>query len=171
MSHFLKDFIVNVPDFPRAGVMFRDVSPLLAQKFPETIQAMAQLISSEQLQFIDGFAGIDSRGFIFASALSQYFQKQFFLVRKAGKLPKPFLEKTYSLEYGTATLQMKPGSGKIMLVDDVLATGGTFAAAADLCSEAGFDVVGLLALIDLKYLNDFTWRGLRVKSLIEYESP
>lgn len=171
MSHPLEQYIQSVPDFPQKGVIFRDISPLLAKKFPEVISELVNLIPAQELEAIDGFAGIDSRGFIFASALAAKTEKQFIMPRKAGKLPVPYAEKEYALEYANAKLQLKHGNGNIMVVDDVLATGGTLGAAADLCVEAGYTVHGFMTLIDLQFLNDFSWNGLRVRSLIQYKNP
>lgn len=165
-----KDYIDDIPDFPQPGIIFRDIAPLLAQKFPETIEAMLGLFSDAEIERADAFAGIDARGFIFASALAMRTRKNLLVVRKAGKLPPPTLKQTYDLEYGSAAIEMKTSQqSRVLLIDDVLATGGTLRAAADLCTQAGHDVIGLGALIDLKFLNDFSWNGLRVKSLVQYD--
>lgn len=171
MQEDLKLYIEDVVDFPTKGVTFRDISPLLAKKFPETIKAISGLLAREELNEIDAFAGVDSRGFIFAAALASFCNKQFVMPRKAGKLPQPYAEKDYALEYGTATLQLKHGKGNVIIVDDVLATGGTMKAAAELAEEAGYTVKGFVTLIDLQFLNDFSWKNMTVKSLIRYETP
>lgn len=171
MHEDLKTYIEDVADFPAKGVTFRDISPLLAQKFPETIKAMAALLSPDDLEEIHAFAGVDSRGFIFAAALASLCNKQFVMPRKAGKLPQPYAQKDYALEYGTASLQLKHGKGNVIIVDDVLATGGTMKAAAELAEEAGYTVKGFITLIDLKFLNDFSWKNMTVKSLMKYEAP
>ena len=167
--HPLADFIENVPDFPEPGVLFRDISPLLSSKFPETIEALSQLFTKSELEDIDGFAGVDSRGFIFASALATRLNKQFIMPRKGGKLPPPYKEQSYDLEYGQATLQLKPGKGNIVIIDDVLATGGTLKAAAELCEDAGYHIKALCVLINLTFLNDFEWKGLRPRAVITYD--
>lgn len=167
----LVKYIEAVPDFPKPGVVFRDISPLLASHFPQAVDAMAALFRPEDLSEVDSFAGIDARGYIFAAALAARLDKNFVMPRKGGKLPEPFVEKEYALEYGVARLQIKRGSGRVIIVDDVVATGGTLKAAADLCHDAGYKVVGFAALIDLTFLNDFTWKGLKVRSLIQYHSP
>lgn len=166
-----KAYIDDIPDFPEPGVVFRDISPLLAQKFPEVVHAFADLFPAHELADIDGFAGVDSRGFIFASALAAHCQKNFIMPRKAGKLPQPYAEAEYALEYGTAKLHLKPGSGNVIIIDDVLATGGTLKATAGLCQDAGYNVKGFAVLIDLKFLNDFQWNGMRARSVMTYETP
>ena len=169
MVQNLKEYIEDVPDFPKSGVVFRDISPLLAKKFPETIDSMLSLFSSKELKEIDAFAGIDARGFIFAAAMAAKADKNVIMIRKGGKLPKPNMGKDYDLEYGTSRIEMRPqDSASIIIVDDVLATGGTLYAAADLCKDSGYLVKGLAALIDLKFLNDFSWNSLAVKSLVQY---
>lgn len=202
MTFPYEHLIATTPDWPVAGVLFRDISPLLAQKFPETIEALAQLLfptsehcrpdESRDLQTIgdsgfrrndtimtidqiDAFAGVDARGFIFAAALAQKFSKNLVIVRKGGKLPPPSHQQSYALEYGSATLELKPATPingrapRIVILDDVLATGGTLTAAADLCATAGYDVVDLATLIDLKFLSgDFNWRGIKPRAVITY---
>lgn len=170
MHAHLEKLIDTTPDFPQKGVLFRDISPLLAARFADVITAMGGLFTTEELKQTDAFAGIDARGFIFASALAAAHGKNMVMIRKGGKLPPPSLSESYALEYGSATLEMKPAAApaRIILLDDVLATGGTFGGAATLCARAGYTVAGLAALIDLKFLNDFSWQGLRVRSLFAY---
>ncbi len=161
-------YVLSVPDFPEKGVMFRDISPLMAQKMPETIREFAKLFEKDEIAATTAFAGIDSRGFIFASALAMHFNKNLVLVRKAGKLPPPIFQESYSLEYGTASLEMAPGFGTVILVDDVLATGGTLMAAANLCQRSGYEVKAIAALINLPALNNFEWQGQKARSLFEF---
>ncbi len=168
-DHPLKQYIEATPDWPKEGVNFLDISPLLAEHFNETVQAMKELFTAEELDDIDAFAGLDARGFIFAAALASATGKNLVMPRKGGKLPPPFHEQTYDLEYGQATLQLKPGKGNIAIVDDVLATGGTLKAAADLCTDAGYKVKHLAVLINLAFLNDFEWDGLKPRAVLNYE--
>lgn len=164
----LEKLIATTQDWPIPGVLFRDISPLLATRFNETIDAMAMLYSAEEMAGIHALAGVDARGFIFASALAVRLNKNMVMVRKGGKLPPPAYEKIYQLEYGEARLELKPGQGNVLVFDDVVATGGTLAAAADICEMAGYTVKGFGALIDLRALNVFRWNGLAVRSLFHY---
>ena len=164
----LRDYVTSVPDFPKPGILFRDISPLLREHFGEAIAQMAALFSQEEWAGIDLIGGIESRGFILAAGLAAVKGKGFVKIRKAGKLPGNVVKRSYGLEYGEDALEMQHGSGRMLIVDDVLATGGTLAAAADLARESGHEVAGILCLINLKFLNDFSWNGLRCRSLIDY---
>lgn len=168
--HPLAQYIDEIPDFPKPGILFRDVSPLLRQKFTETIDAMSALFTDEEWAQVDHLVGIESRGFIFAAALAYKHSKGFVKVRKPGKLPNVHASVSYGLEYGSDELQMQKGDGgRVIICDDLIATGGSIQAAADLCQKVGYEVVGLTCLVDLKALNDFEWNGLRVRSVIQYE--
>ncbi len=166
-----KKLIIETPDFPIPGVLFRDVSPLLqdAQALQQMIQDFSKLIDLNQ---VDAFVGIESRGFIFASLLAAKLNKGFVPLRKVGKLPPPTVKKTYQLEYGEATLEMAhsriAGKNRVIICDDVLATGGTLNAAVELVSAAGFQVQDVLVLIDLTFLNQMKFNSGPVKSLIQY---
>lgn len=164
----LKQYIENVADFPRPGILFRDISPLLRAHFDTTLQTLEALLSPVEWQAIDAIAGIESRGFILGAALAARLGKGFVLVRKQGKLPPPVVDATYDLEYGSGVLEMQPGSGRIVLIDDVLATGGTMSAAADLCVRAGYRVQALVTLIDLKIVADYSWREHALRAAIVY---
>src|SRR5579864_2962404 len=164
----LKQAIRDVPDFPRAGILFRDIAPLLRDHFEATVDALDALLNAEEWREVDALAGIESRGFILGAALAHRRHKGFVLVRKQGKLPPPVVDVAYDLEYGSGVLEMQKGRGKVVLVDDVLATGGTMRAAADLCDRAGYQLTSLLALIDLRIVPDFSWRGLQLRACIFY---
>lgn len=163
----LKSLIRDVPNFPQAGVLFRDVSPLL--KNPEAMNLVAnQFAEKFDLKNVDIFAGIESRGFIFAMLLAAKFHKGFLPIRKAGKLPPPVESQSYSLEYGSATIELNPGSGRIIILDDVLATGGTLQAAIQVSKSAGYEVKDVGVLIDLTFLNQMKFNDQKVKSIIQY---
>jgi adenine phosphoribosyltransferase len=164
----LKRLIWDVPDFPKPGILFRDISPLLRSHFVETIEAMEGLFSQAEWRDIDAVAGIESRGFILAAAMAARRGKGFVPIRKQGKLPPPVVDVPYALEYGTGVLEMQRGEGRLFLVDDVLATGGTLAASATLAQMAGYDVVALGVLIDLRLVKHFQWEGLKARTVIEY---
>jgi len=163
----LKEFVTEIPDFPKTGILFRDISPLLAD--PKKLDFIAQNFTKNiDLNSFDYFAGIESRGFILAMLLSTYHKKGFLPIRKAGKLPPPVVSESYSLEYDEATIEMQKGKGSIVIVDDVLATGGTLQAAINVSQRAGFTVIDVVTLINLKNLNKMTFQGAPIKHLIEY---
>ncbi len=164
----LKLAVRDVPDFPRPGILFRDIAPLLRDHFESTISALDSLLSAQEWDEVDALAGIESRGFILGAALAIRRRKGFVLIRKQGKLPPPVVDVAYDLEYGSGVLEMQRGSGRLVLIDDVLATGGTMSAAADLCERAGYQLMALAALIDLRLVPDFCWRNLRLRSSINY---
>ena len=157
-SHMKKveDYIRTIPDFPEPGVMFRDVTSILqdAEGFHLAIDEMKKLLENVDCDVI---AGAESRGFIFGAPLAYALNKPFVLIRKKGKLPCETIEKTYDLEYGTATIEMHkdaitPGQ-KVVIVDDLIATGGTIEAAAQLVEELGGEVVKIVFLMELAGLN------------------
>jgi adenine phosphoribosyltransferase len=164
----LKDAISNVPDFPRPGILFRDISPLLRDHFAVVVRALDALLTDAEWTDVDALAGIESRGFILGAALAIHRGKGFVLVRKQGKLPPPVVDVSYQLEYGSGVLEMQRGRGRLVLVDDVLATGGTMSAAADLCERAGYQLQALAALVDLNIVADYAWRNFRLRAAIHY---
>ena len=164
----LKSAITDVPDFPRPGILFRDITPLLRDHFEDTVQALDALLTNEEWDEIDALAGIESRGFILGAALAVHRRKGFVLVRKQGKLPPPVVDVAYELEYGSGVLEMQRGQGRLLLIDDVLATGGTMSAAADLCERAGYRLHSLLVLIDLNIVKNYAWRNLRLRAAVNY---
>jgi adenine phosphoribosyltransferase len=145
----------DVPDFPQAGVMFKDIAPLLADRvvFGECIDALAELPAAYEAELI---AGVEARGFIVAAALARAVDAGVVAVRKAGKLPPPTVSARYDLEYGSAEIEVPLGllEGKLVyLVDDVLATGGTLKAAIELLTRAGATVTGVGVLVELSFLH------------------
>jgi len=165
----LKSHIVDVPDFPRAGILFRDIAPLLRREFQATLEAMDGLFSEQEWSRFDALAGIEARGFVLAAGLAGRRRKGFVPIRKQGKLPPPVVSAAYALEYGNAVLEVQSGAGRLALIDDVLATGGTMRAAAELATLAGYQVLGLAALIDLRLVGDFIWHELPLRCVIRYD--
>lgn len=160
------EYIESAYDFPTEGIEYRDIQPLLedSEAFFESVYQLGELIDMEE---VDYFVGIESRGFIFASALAAQNLKGFKMIRKQGKLPDTnhtLRGVSYNLEYGSASIEMKPGEGKVVIVDDVFATGGTMEAADRLCVMSGYDVVGKICLVDIGIKKDHD-----IKCLVKYE--
>ena len=152
----IQQAIRSIPDFPKPGILFKDITPLLADArlFAGSIDL---LTANFNPGMVDSVVGIDARGFIFAAAAALKLQAGFVPVRKKGKLPFQTHEQDYALEYGTATVAMhvdalKPGS-RVLLIDDLLATGGTAAAAAALVQKLGAEILEISFLIELGFLN------------------
>jgi adenine phosphoribosyltransferase len=152
----LLDYLPGVPDFPKPGILFRDISPLLAH--PEVfIESVLQLENLARQFDYSHILGIESRGFIFGSALAHQARKGLALARKPNKLPLASHRESYGLEYGSDALEIQqsilPEGARVLIVDDVLATGGTIIAASQLLKKAGFQVAGALTLIEIGRLN------------------
>ncbi len=151
----LLDYIPIVQDFPKPGVGFRDVSPLLAN--PNAFSKALDLLNDQFAQSdYDVIAGIDSRGFIFGTALARLTGKPFVMIRKANKLPPETLRVSYELEYGSDHLEIRKGllqpTDRVLIVDDVLATGGTLLASKQLIEMGGARVCGALTLLEIAFL-------------------
>ena len=166
--HPLSRYVIDVPDFPKPGILFRDITPLLRSHFGAMVEALDGLFSAAEWAATDAVAGIESRGFILAAALAERRRKGFVPIRKKGKLPPPVVDRSYELEYGTGVLEMQRGRGRLLLIDDVLATGGTLSASAMLAVDAGFRVEQVGVLIDLGIATGFRWQGQPVRSVIHY---
>ncbi len=164
--------IRNVPDFPKPGIQFKDITPVLADPrlFAGTIDLLTEKFKPGS---VDMVVGIDARGFIFAAAAALKLRAGFVPVRKKGKLPHETHEQDYALEYGTATVAMhvdalKPGA-RVLLIDDLLATGGTAAAAIALVNKFGAQILEAAFLIELKFLNGREkLKGCPVRSIVVY---
>jgi len=165
--HTFETHIRSVPNFPKAGVIFKDIGPLLQERFSEVIEAMSQNINWSE---VDHVVGIESRGFILGAAMAQLKGKGFIPMRKKGKLPPPVIAETYTLEYGVDTLELMVNdkASRVVLVDDVLATGGTLRAAMKLCEKNKLQVINMALLINLTFLNQFKQEGLPVTSVLNY---
>ena len=169
----LKEYIRNIPDCPEEGIIFRDVTSILqdADGLKLAIDELAKKL--EGLEF-DVIAGAESRGFLFGMPLAYLLHKPFVPIRKKGKLPCETVEKTYDLEYGTATIEIHKDAiqkgDKVVLLDDLIATGGTMKAAAELVEELGGEVVKALFLIELTDLKGReVLKDYDVDSVVQFE--
>jgi len=161
----LKKFIREIQDFPKEGILYRDIQPLLED--PKAFEkAVYKMLRQIDLEKVDYFVGIESRGFIFATAMAWVADVGVKLIRKEGKLPNthtPLHRVEYDLEYGSAAIEMEGGKGKVVIVDDVLATGGTIQAARQLATNAGYKVKDCICLVDIGILKEHD-----IKCIISY---
>jgi adenine phosphoribosyltransferase len=173
IEKLIESKIREIPDWPKKGINFKDITPLLEDKevFYKVIDELADLYKGKK---IDKIVGIDARGFIFASAVAYKLKTGLAIVRKKGKLPYKTISKSYSLEYGENVLEIHkdsilPGE-KVLIVDDVLATGGTVKAVVSLVEKLGGKIIGISFLSELSYLNGRKGlEGKNIKSLIQYK--
>jgi len=170
----LKDHIRSVPDFPKPGILFYDISTLLAHPDAWGV-AMGRMARMAIRQHPDVLAGIESRGFLVAAPLALKLGMGFTMVRKQGKLPGATVPLEYDLEYGTDTIEVQEGSiapgQRVFLLDDLLATGGTLRASIDLCRKIGAEVVGAACIIELSFLGGRDkLDGVPFESLICYDA-
>jgi adenine phosphoribosyltransferase len=168
----LKDHIGEVPDFPKPGILFYDISPLLAHPDAWAV-AMSRMARQVVKWAPDVLAGIESRGFLAAAPLGQQLGCGFLMVRKKGKLPGKTIPYEYGLEYGTDTIEIqenavKPGQ-KVVILDDLLATGGTVQASIELFRKVGAEVMGVACIIELAFLEGRKKIDVPLTSLISYD--
>lgn len=169
----LEEYVTSIPDFPEKGIIFRDVTTILedADGLKLSIDSLSDRLAGVDYNII---AGTESRGFIFGMPVAYNAHKPFVLIRKKGKLPRETVEMSYDLEYGSASIEMhkdsiKPGD-RVVLVDDLLATGGTMNACVKLIESLGGEVVKILFIIELKGLHGRDQlKGYDVDSVIQYE--
>ena len=170
----LKDFIRSIPDYPKKGILFRDITTLIKDEkaFSETINQIVE--KSKKIQF-NKIAAIESRGFVFASAVSYVLKKPFIMLRKKNKLPADVHSVDFELEYGTATIEVHKDSieknDNVLIIDDLIATGGTAEAAAKLVQISGGKVacfVFVIYLFDLNGSDNLLKKGYKVENLIEF---
>ena len=168
----IKDHIRSIPDFPKPGIMFYDISTLLAHEDAWQV-AMGRMAKAVGQLRPDILAGIESRGFLVAAPLALKLGCGFVMVRKKGKLPGAIIEHEYALEYGTDTIEIQEDAveegQRIVILDDLLATGGTMAASVELFRTAGADVVGAACIIELAFLKGRSKLDIPFSSLVSYD--
>lgn len=169
----IEQYITSIPDFPEPGIIFRDITSIIsnADGLKLAIDQMQQKLQGVEF---DALAGLESRGFLFGMPIAYNLGKPFLPIRKKGKLPRETVEATYDLEYGTATIEMHkddvtPGM-KIVLIDDLIATGGTLEAAARLVETCGGEVIKIICLLELKGLHGRDkLQNYSVDTIVAYE--
>ncbi len=165
----IEAFINKIPDHPKPGILFYDISTLILnnEAFGESLRLMSESASKSDIDLV---AGIDARGFIFASGIASKLNKGLVMLRKKGKLPGRILSQEYNLEYGTDTIEINVNveNKEVLLVDDLLATGGTANAALKLLKKSGAKVKSFLCLIELSFLNGKQELDVPFESLIRY---
>jgi adenine phosphoribosyltransferase len=170
----LSKYIRSIPDYPKKGILFRDITTLIKNKeaFREAIDQLSKIAS--KIKF-DKLVAVESRGFVFASALSYNLSKPFILIRKKGKLPADTFSQDFVLEYGKATIEIHKDSinknDSVLIIDDLIATGGTAEAAAKLVEKSGGNIacfIFVINLYDLGGVNNLKNKGYRTHSLIEF---
>ncbi len=170
----ISKYIRSIPDYPKKGILFRDITTLIKDKdaFKETIDQLIKIAS--EIKF-NKLAAVESRGFVFASALSYNLSKSFILMRKKGKLPAETFSQDFVLEYGDATIEVHKDSinknDSVLIIDDLIATGGTAEAAAKLVEKSGGKVAGfvfVINLFDLGGVKNLESKGYQVHSLIKF---
>ena len=169
----LKDHIRSIPDFPKPGILFYDISPLLAhpQAWREVVRRLADAIRPEKPDLL---VGIESRGFLTAAPLAFELECGFVMLRKKGKLPGKTIPHTYDLEYGQDTVEIqadaiRPGQ-RVVILDDLLATGGTMAASIELLRQVGADVRSAACIIELTFLKGRDRIDMPISVLMQYDS-
>lgn len=171
----IKSLIQDAPDFPKPGIIFKDISPLL-----QSVEGYRQVIDTFEYRYaktgLDIIIGIESRGFLFASTLAYALKLPLALVRKQGKLPHPKISHTYALEYGNDTVELHESAVKkgtrALLIDDLLATGGTALASCELIEQMGGEIIEIATVIELAYLHGRErLKDYKVYSQIVYEHP
>ena len=170
----LKDFIRSIPDYPKKGILFRDITTLIKDEkaFAESID---QIIERSKKFNVDKIAAIESRGFVFASAVSYLLKKPFIMLRKKNKLPAETFSVDFELEYGTATIEVHKDSieknDSVLIIDDLIATGGTAEAAAKLVEMSGGNIAAFIFainLFDLSGSDNLVKKGYQVESLMNF---
>lgn len=168
----IKDHIRSIPDFPKPGILFYDISTLLAHADAWSV-AMGRLAKSVSRHQPDLLAGIESRGFLVAAPLALKLGLGFIMIRKRGKLPGATIPYEYALEYGTDVIEVQADAvtagQRVVVLDDLLATGGTMGAAIDLLNSIGADVVGAASIIELSFLKGRKRLGVPFSSLVAYD--
>lgn len=150
-ARLIHDLTALVPDFPQPGILFRDLTPVFADG--AALRAVTDALVEPFAGRVDAVAGVEARGFVLAAAAAYAMGTGVLIIRKPGKLPRPHLSRSYDLEYGSATLEVQPddlpAGSRILVLDDILATGGTLAASAHLIEEAGWTVAGISVVMEL----------------------